>query len=244
MEFFWLLAVLLGIVALYWVLPHLVKREMRRRFLVKIRKAPFAFLTFDDGPDPRATPEILDLLAEKGVKASFFALGENLDGNPRLAARIVEEGHDLGEHGQAHLNALSSWPWATWRDLSQGSRAVDRICGVREKRLFRPAYGKLNLASVVYLLKTGSRAAFWDVDPEDYRAESASRIAEDVIERLAPGRVILLHDGRREGGSDPRVTVEALRSILEAAKSKGVKFERISWAWRSSPESVKTAVRS
>jgi len=244
MAFFWLLAVLLGIAGLYWAFPHLLKREMRRKFLVKIRKAPFAFLTFDDGPDPRATPEILDLLAEKGVKASFFALGENLERNSLIAERIVREGHDLGEHGQAHLNALSSWPWATWRDLSQGGRAVDRICGAREKRLFRPAYGKLNLASVVYLLKTGSRAAFWDIDPEDYRAESASRIANHVVERLAAGRVILLHDGRREGGSDPRVTVEALRSILEAAKSKGVKFERVSWIWGSDSESVKAAVRS
>lgn len=243
MALVWLLSVALGFGGLYWVAPHLVKRGMRRRFLARLNEAPFAFLTFDDGPDPRATPEILNLLSEKGIKASFFALGENLEKNALIAEQIVRQGHDLGSHGHAHLNALYSMPWATWRDLARGGRAVERVSKMRGKRLFRPAYGKMNLISIAFLLQYGNLTVFWDIDPEDYRAESASQIADYVVERLAPGRVVLLHDGRREGGNDPWMTVEALRLILEAAERKGICFESVSRALLSHTGGVETESR-
>ena len=135
-----------GYAAVNYAVPFIAKTYLRDRFVRRVATSGAAYLTFDDGPNPSVTPMLLDLLAKYRVKATFFVIGEKAERNPDLIARIVAEGHAIGEHSYRHLSALRSSPWRIARDLLNGAVALDTIGVPSQKRLFRPPYGKLNLA--------------------------------------------------------------------------------------------------
>src|SRR5581483_9468074 len=105
-------------------------------------------LTFDDGPHPQATPAVLDLLAEADAQATFFLVGEQVERRPRLAARIVAEGHEVGLHCHRHTSLLRMGPRRTVGDLRRAAAAVECATG-RPIRLYRPPYGVLNSAALL-----------------------------------------------------------------------------------------------
>lgn len=225
----WILTILAALVGLYVLLPALVKGLLRLRFLRRIRKSGCVCLTFDDGPSPKATPQILALLRQAGARATFFIVGEAAEKCPELVAAIAHEGHELGEHGYGHLHAWKSNPLHYAADLARASRMIRHFAS-RYGSLFRPPYGKLNLLTLLYALLTRRRLAFWDLDPRDYAQTSPARLAQQVLSELAPGRVVLFHDGRRRPESDPAVTVEALKLVLEAAAPRRLEFATVSEA--------------
>jgi hypothetical protein len=101
---------------------------------------------------------------------------------------------------------------------------------------FRPPFGKLNFVSLLCAVLGRRRMAFWDIDPRDYQQETAAAVAEFVIPRLGPGRVVLLHDGRRGRGKRADVTVEALRLILESDAGRATRWATVSAALRAKTE--------
>jgi peptidoglycan-N-acetylglucosamine deacetylase len=222
-----IIAVLVLLPALYLLVPHLVKNILRLRFARAARASGFKYLTFDDGPDPQTTPRILELLARHGVKATFFLVGERAERHPALVREILSQGHQVGEHGYRHLHPWTTRPLAYLRELRQSGRAARGWAGTRSRVLFRPPFGKLNLFTMAYVIASGRRLAFWDIDPRDYEAPSPDATAARVMERWNHGAVVLLHDGRMTPGtSSPDLTVGALTALLEKVGS-GTRFRTV-----------------
>lgn len=181
--------------------------------------ARYLHLTFDDGPSPRWTPQVLDVLRHYRARATFFAVGSALAANPALARRIVREGHTLENHTWSHadLTRLSATRFAS--EVDRTSALVRRLTG-RPTRLLRPPYGAVNAAVQARAASRGHRIALWDVDPQDWRRPGVSTIVANVLARARPGGIVLLHDG----GGDRSQTVAALGQVLETLTRRGYRF--------------------
>jgi peptidoglycan/xylan/chitin deacetylase (PgdA/CDA1 family) len=196
-------------IVIYLVFPMLVLRLVRRGQARRLRRlGSIACLTFDDGPDPESTPGVLDALAAHGAHATFFVLGQKARMFPQLVTAILKAGHEIGLHGHSHLHPWKSLPWEYLADLCRGERTLRELVRSRGHAMYRPTFGKGNLLTLIHLLVSRRRAAFWNVDPHDYREQSWRRIVDSTLAaaRENPGGVIvLLHDGRtarREQGKE------------------------------------------
>ncbi len=180
-------------------------------------------LTFDDGPDPRFTPAISRLLAERGHRATFFVLGRSVRAHPEVTVAVVEDGHELACHGDDHRLLAFASPAEIRRQIAETERAVQEAIGVPPARLFRPPHGVRSpwLSRVVERL--GYRVCAWDGAVFDTAEPGVDLIAERVESLLGPRAVVLLHDGDGSGrGGSRQQTVDALPAILDAAEAKGL----------------------
>jgi len=187
-------------------------------------------LTFDDGPDRRWTPKILDILKEKRAPATFFVIGKNMSQNPDLVQREVDEGHNVGNHTWTHPN-IGEVPVAeTAVELSATQRLFETITG-RSMRLFRAPYfgdAEPSTPQEVAPLLDGQAQGYISVglriDPDDWKKPDPKHIVDTTISRLAdtvrPGQVVLLHDS----GGDRSRTVEALPALIDAIRAKGYRL--------------------
>lgn len=211
----------------YFALPFVCISWMKRRFDRISRHSGVVCLTFDDGPDPESTPAILDLLDFAGVKAVFFVLGEKAEQYPHLVRDILNRGHEIGSHGYAHLHAWKSGPRATMVDLLKAERILKDTLG-RPPSYFRPPYGKMNLAALLFAWLNNKEIVFWNSDPKDYAAESSFEVVQNVNHLLGSGAVILMHDGRRRtSASALSLTVEALAKLLALPLPDGLRYGSI-----------------
>jgi len=183
------------------------------------------YLTFDDGPDREHTPELLDLLAENKVRASFFMVADFARENRGIVERAAREGHLIGLHSYRHSCALLMSPQRTKEDIEE-SFDVMRELGV-EVRYFRAPWGLVNLAMERRLARLGAQTVFWDVMAEDWRGDTTAEIiGEKLRRRVRNGSIVCLHDGRGENDAPSR-TIEALRAVLPEWKREGYRFMRI-----------------
>lgn len=145
------------------------------------------YLTFDDGPDPASTPQILDILNSHDVTATFFCTGSKVIRSPGLFARIASGGHIIGNHGFSHLNGLKT-PIRTYcADIFKGR-------DVTQSNLFRPPYGRLRVRQYRILERT-MRIVFWDIMPYDFDKKMHPETSFAILSaRVRPGSVIVLHD--------------------------------------------------
>ncbi len=188
-----------------------------------IKRAPRGVaLTFDDGPDPVHTPRVLDALAARGAKATFFVVGERLAAHPGLARRIAAEGHALGAHGWTHdpLYALRSRAQlSASMDLEDAAHVA--ILG-RPPRLFRPPIGVASPPVVEVARARGRALVAWTSRPRDGRADAtASTVARRVSSTLRDGAIVLLHDAAMGRRAHP-AGVDALPTILEELARRGL----------------------
>lgn len=165
-------------------------------------------LTFDDGPDPIYTPQILDILKTYGVTATFFLVGERIERHKELVLQMVEEGHELGNHSFTH----PSFDHLSWKEVVveiESTQALfQRITG-RPCRLFRPPYGKLCLGSILGAWVARLTCVMWNVDLKDFQAESPGEILAALqCQSLQSGDVLLYH------GTNPSA-IKALPDILD-----------------------------
>lgn len=180
-------------------------------------------LTFDDGPDPRWTPEILDVLAAEDVPATFFVLGAHVGQHPGLARRIHREGHELGVHTFSHRDVTAARPWQRDLELSLSQAALAGAVGIRSS-LFRPPYSSTpevvtrqdrqslrGVADGGYLVVLSSR------DSRDWERPGVDQIVDAATPSPDEGAVILLHDG----GGDRAQTVTALRRLIPRSSPRG-----------------------
>jgi cellulose synthase/poly-beta-1,6-N-acetylglucosamine synthase-like glycosyltransferase/peptidoglycan/xylan/chitin deacetylase (PgdA/CDA1 family)/spore germination protein YaaH len=193
-------------------------------------------LTFDDGPDGRWTPKILDILKEKHAPATFFVIGKNMSHFPGLVYREVSEGHDVGNHTWTHPDIGAVPAAQTAVELSATQRLFETITG-RSMRLFRPPYfgdAEPSTPSEVSRALVGQTQGYLTVglriDPDDWYNPDASTPARIVATSLArlkdtnrPGQVILLHDS----GGDRSWTVKALPGLIDALRANGYKLVTI-----------------
>ena len=222
--------ILMAIFVGYWVAPYAIKVVLARQSLRRIRRSQAVCLTFDDGPDPRSTPRILELLHGAGASATFFMLGRQAALHPQIVRQIIAYGHEIGEHGFAHRHAWRTDPIRYAVDLGRGRLALDQLVAKQRSRLFRPAFGEINLLTLLYLICGRRRMVMWDLNPRDFDAASAADVASRVANEMGPGSVVLLHDGRAGATSDPAVTIDAVRMILELAEQRGLRLLSVSQA--------------
>ena len=225
-----LVLVLAFLGAAYFLVPWAFKIVMRRRFVCAIRRSGCTCLTFDDGPHPEATNQILDLLRAAGAKATFFLIGEKVERYPELVARIQAMGHEIGEHSYHHTHAWKTGPYGSYVDLEKGRRIIGKYVSSQSPIAFRPPYGKLNLVTLLYVILRRRRLTFWDIDPKDFGSPSPESIADAVNAKMRAGSTILLHDGRSSPGSDEESTVSALRLVLESAVQRRLRLTTVSQA--------------
>jgi peptidoglycan-N-acetylglucosamine deacetylase len=182
-------------------------------------------LTFDDGPAAPFTGQVLDLLRERGIKATFFLCGKNAEKYPELARRIAEEGHQLGNHTYSHPFLYFKRGRFIAGEIDRTQAAIEKSAGVRP-RVFRPPFGARWPSLYPVLRQRGLDLVNWSVPGYDWQF-GTEKIVAAVTKRLRPGSVILLHDGL-ETPSHRRIdqsgTIRALPAIIDAARSQGLDF--------------------
>jgi len=176
-------------------------------------------LTFDDGPDPRYTPEVLQVLAADHAPASFEIVGEHGALYPGLLRQEVAEGMVLVDHTWTHAD-LSVLPAAAWvGEVDQTDALLQSISG-HPVRCLRPPQGRADAAVLGLLAARGLAELSWDVDPSDYLRPPAGQLAARVLAALHPGAVVVLHDG----GGDRSQTVAALPAIVAGIRAAGYRI--------------------
>ena len=182
-------------------------------------------LTFDDGPNPDATPLILDALAERGVKATFFILGRHAERWPDLVARVAAEGHSIGNHGYFHRKLHFKSPAYVRNDLELGTAAIEQAANVRP-RLFRAPHGFRNPWVTPIARSLGQRTVGWSLGVWDSDRPGIDAIAKRTVEGAKPGSILLLHDG---DGYDPEgdrtQTAHAVPLIVDRLHAAGYRFD-------------------
>jgi len=174
-------------------------------------------LTFDDGPLPPYTSQILDILKKGDVKATFFMLGYNAQRFPDLARRVVAEGHAIGNHTYNHAKANPPEK-AAWQ-VDRGAEAIEQATGVKPL-LFRPPGGDLKSEVTKYAISQGYPIIMWNISSADTTNRPVELLVSNVIHTPWPGDIVLMHDG---GCPHPR-TVAALPKIIEETKKQGCIF--------------------
>ena len=178
-------------------------------------------LTFDDGPSRRSTPIVLDRLDELGVRATFFCLGRLAAEAPDMVEEITRRGHEIGVHGYEHESHLRHGPAWVREDLRAAVAAVG--AHGRPIRWFRPPYGHTTTATMAAARRQGLEIVLWSAWGREWAAGGTARVTARVTRRLAPGGIVLLHDG--DGFSPPgstRRVVEALGPIVEHIGERGL----------------------
>ncbi|PYJ53849.1 MAG: hypothetical protein DME83_01405 [Verrucomicrobia bacterium] len=180
-------------------------------------------ITFDDGPDPRWTPQILDILKAANVKAAFFLVGVNAERYPGLVRRIVNEGHEIGNHTYYHPNLALCWPEHVRLELNATQLLLETITG-RATTLFRPPYAADTSPSQLSELTPLQIAqdlnylvVLENIDPQDWAKPGADIILQRVKQQRRDGSIVLLHDA----GGNRSQTVAALPRILEWLHTRG-----------------------
>ena len=187
-------------------------------------------LTFDDGPDPKWTPKILDILRSRGVKAAFFLIGKNCEDHPELVQRLLKEGHEIGNHTYSHRNLAIMSKWQMELELTATQRLIESITG-RSTTLFRPPYNAdstpTDYAELEPLWVAQHELDYTivleKIDPQDWARPGAAQILQRVKEMRGEGNLVLLH----EAGGDRSQTVEALPKIIDYLRERGDKIVSI-----------------
>lgn len=202
--------------------------------------SPVVAMTFDDGPHPTHTPRLLDMLRERGLRATFYLIGNRVVQYPDITRRIAQEGHEIGNHSWSHpfMNRLSTA--AVTQEIDRTTNAIFQVTG-RPPVTFRPPYGAFTRAQ-----RTGLHAArslptiLWSVDPQDWRRPGASVVANRILTHAHQGGIILSHDIHRG-------TVDAMPRTLDGLTARGLRFATVSqmlgwplWQTRNFRRTVQT----
>ena len=175
-------------------------------------------LTFDDGPDPEWTPRVLDLLADAGVRATFFLIGERAAKAPAVVRRLAAEGHEVANHSWSHRNLWFCGPGATAEQVRRGHDTLADLTGTAPRH-FRPPWGMVNAAMFRAARTAGERVVFWSVQPEGQRPAPAGRQVEYVLQRAHAGAIVDLHDAEGTPRAPVRL-VEALPPMIAGLRER------------------------
>ncbi|MFB6893065.1 polysaccharide deacetylase family protein [Kitasatospora sp. NPDC056327] len=176
-------------------------------------------LTFDDGPSPRYTPQVLALLAQYGVRATFFEIGQNVAAHPDVTRRVAAQGHSVQNHSWSHPDLRKLSKSAFQYQVTATDARIRAQTGVTPTCL-RPPYGGVNGAVRSGAAGLGKSIQLWSVDPQDWARPGRAAIERRVLDAVRPGSVVLFHDG----GGDRSQTVAALPAVLRTLKARGYSF--------------------
>lgn len=228
-----LLAIVLSItVFMVWASASIRSGVYVRAFCREKTDRKVVYLTFDDGPHPPETERVLDVLRERGARATFFLIGSKVSGNEAVLRRMLEEGHALGLHTYSHAGTFPLLSFDKMlADVNEGKRAVESVAG-KKISLFRPPFGVTNPTISKVIRTLGLQTVGWDVRSFDTMFCKSSEhsckqsghdwyvpVVERIIKQVRPGSVILLHD-RLDRASD------LLALLLDSLAASGYDFTR------------------
>jgi len=209
----------------FWVKRKLLKQEIadlqaRNHFLYTGNTdLPRVALTFDDGPDPCYTPQVLAVLQQYGVKATFFCTGQHVAVYPDLVKEEHAAGHVIGNHSWSHPVLAVLPADGILSQLTRTSDTIQQVIGARPL-FFRPPYGAFRSQVLTQVNQLGMTTVLWDVRATDWAKPGVGVIRDRILERTGNGAIILLHDG----GGDRSETVAALPAIIEGLQHRGFEF--------------------
>lgn len=182
---------------------------------------PFVALTFDDGPHPELTPQLLDILRNEGVRATFYVIGRNVQTYPEIARRIVAEGHEIANHTWSHPTLTAISAARLDKEITSTSEIIQRVTGRRPTNM-RPPYGAVNERVRQSMFNDhGLDVIMWSVDPLDWRRPGAEVVRQRLVEGAKPGGILLAHDIHPG-------TIEAMPGTIRDLKAKGFGFATVS----------------
>jgi peptidoglycan/xylan/chitin deacetylase (PgdA/CDA1 family) len=190
------------------------------------RELMYVALTFDDGPDPVYTPKILDVLAEKDVKATFFLVGSHAAKYPSIVERIHAEGHAIGNHTNSHRSLVPLSKAATYGEIMMAEEAIEAVTG-EKPTLFRPPRGVYSKYARELLKEKRYTIVLWDISSQDWEETRHTDIINNVMKRVQPGSIVLFHDSGNvisSSGGNRTNTVKALPMIIDRLMEKGYGF--------------------
>ncbi|MBK9925573.1 MAG: polysaccharide deacetylase family protein [Anaerolineales bacterium] len=181
-------------------------------------------LTFDDGPHPRDTPQVLDVLAKHGIHATFFLVGQYVEQYPQLVKRIHESGHHIGIHCYRHLPFPLENASTLKGQLDRSRNAIANACGISPDTIrdIRPPYGIFTSRTLSYLTEWGYHLVMWSSIPQHWM-QPTNWTVRQVLDETVPGAVIVLHDGHGHG----RKVTQILEVIIPKLKSMKFQFVTI-----------------
>jgi peptidoglycan/xylan/chitin deacetylase (PgdA/CDA1 family) len=182
---------------------------------------PYIAMTFDDGPSATLTPKLLDLLAARHIKATFFVIGENVAEHPEIVARAAREGHEIANHSWSHPNLGKMSDESVRHQLQQTDDAIKSATGKRPT-LLRPPYGSITAREKRWIHdEFGYDIILWDVDPYDWKRPGPAVVRARILKETQPGSIVLSHDIHPG-------TIEAMPSTFDELEAKGFKFVTVS----------------
>lgn len=181
-------------------------------------------LTFDDGPEATYTAQVLDLLKEYNVKATFFLVGSGMERYPDVVKRIQAEGHAVGNHSYNHPDLRTLTKEGAYDQLWRTGRIFRKLLGY-EPAFYRPPYGAVTDEQIPYFASKGYRTVNWSIDSFDWDTtqNSVQEITERVLRYAHEGAIILMHTG----GKDKTNTVKSLPIIIKALREQGYTFKTV-----------------
>jgi peptidoglycan/xylan/chitin deacetylase (PgdA/CDA1 family) len=182
-------------------------------------------LTFDDGPDPAWTAHVLDILAARGVRATFFLVGERAAREPAIVRAIAGAGHEVGSHGWSHTSLWLCGPRRTESEIARAKHLLGYLAGA-PPALFRPPWGMVNAAMFGALRRHRQRCVFWSIQPEGLRPATAAAQVAHVLRRAHPGAIVDLHDAEGTPGAPARLCA-ALPAMIDGLAAAGYGFATV-----------------
>jgi peptidoglycan/xylan/chitin deacetylase (PgdA/CDA1 family) len=181
-------------------------------------------LTFDDGPNPLSTPQILNILEKKKIKATFFIIGDNAKKYPELLKKIYKDGHEIELHSNSHSRLLPLF-------FKKAIRAeIEKNIKIIKKQInftpsyFRPPWGRSSPWMTNEIKKMNLKIALWSIDLKDWSGTSPEKMLKMFEKKIKPGGIILLHDGEGKKKVKMENTIKALPKIIDLAKARGYHF--------------------
>ncbi|MCY9694451.1 polysaccharide deacetylase family protein [Paenibacillus alginolyticus] len=179
-------------------------------------------LTFDDGPDTRFTPKVLDALKASQVKATFFVLGSLANAHPDMIRRIVNEGHVIGNHSYSHANLPKLTVDKFQSQIMSTESVLQGLIGYAPK-LIRPPYGAINEEQVRWIADHHYLIVNWNVDSLDWKSLNSDQVLNNIMQQTKPGSIILQHSGGADS-QDLSGTVQAIGPLISKLKAAGYTF--------------------
>lgn len=184
-------------------------------------------LTFDDGPDKDFTPQVLDILKNNNVKATFFVVGEKVEYNPEIIKRQYEEGHEIGNHTFTHINVSKNGYDKIYKEINNTQQVIKKVIG-KEPKLFRPPYRAISKDMCNIVKENDMNIVLWsNLDARDWSNPGVHNIINTITSKVQNGTIILLHDYNNIRNKKSQ-TIQALEVVIPKLKEMGYKFVTVS----------------
>jgi len=220
--------ILFILLMIYAIIPYMLSTWAGVGAFKKGKRENEIAFTFDDGPDPIYTPELLDLLKAHRVKATFFVVGERAERYPALIKRMHEEGHLIGVHNYIHHCNWLMYPWTIKKGLDRSANIIEGIIGEKPK-FYRPPWGMMNIFD--FVIHPRFHTILWSLMVGDWKSKGgAEKRVRGILNNVKSGDIILLHDCGETWGADedaPHYTIEGLKIVLQEVHSRGYHCVRI-----------------